>query len=165
MVPVRFLSAVLALAVAVLISLAAQAAGPGYPTAPPPADFRGMVFGAPLESMPGLRPVADRMPASGKGFEDVYYREKESTSFGQAEILSVAYYFHKDRLRSVVVTMQGDVNAFMVKDKLIELYGPGRQAGPRYGWTWDAFSLVLGPAERKDVHALTYTLERLPEEN
>lgn len=138
------------------------AAGPGYPDAARPTDFRGARFGASLEEIGGLHPVADRMPGAGQRFKDVYYREGEPPTLGEAVIVSVAYYFRADKLRSVVLTMQGDVNAFLLKDALIAKYGPGRQLGPLYGWTWDDFSLSLSPVEGTDMRALTYTLEREP---
>jgi hypothetical protein len=146
-----------------LLAGSALAAGPGYPDAPRPEDFRGARFGATLEEIPGLHPVSERMPRAGERFKDVYYREGEPPTLGEANIVSVAYYFRNDRLRSVILTMQGDVNAFLVKDMLITKFGPGRQLGPLYGWTWDDFSVSLGPLDDSGMHALTYTLERDPE--
>lgn len=148
--------------VSVLLVGTALAASPGYPSVARPMDFRGARFGATSAEIPGLHPVSERMPGGGARFKDVYYRENEPTTMAQASIVSVAYYFRDDRLRSVVVTMRGDANAFLVKDDLISRFGPGRQLGPLYGWTWDDFSVSLGPVDGSEMYALTYTLERAP---
>ncbi|MGE4291393.1 MAG: hypothetical protein AB7E32_04195 [Desulfovibrio sp.] len=158
----RILRIMLLVLLGTLLAGAAQAGGPGYPDAPRPADFRGAHFGAPLAEIEGLHPVSERMPGAGQRFKDVYYREGEPPTLGEAAIVSVAYYFRSERLRSVVLTMQGNVNAFLVKDMLISKFGPGRQLGPLYGWTWDDFSVSLGPLEDSGMYALTYTLERDP---
>jgi hypothetical protein len=147
-----------------LLPAAAQAGSPGYPESPPPRDFRGAVFGAPLEDIAGLHPVTERLPGPASRYKGVYYREGEPETFGEAAVVSVAYYFRNDRLRSVVLTCRGDVNAFLVKDELIARFGPGRQVGPLYGWTWDSFSVSLGPLPDSDLHALTFTLEHAPQE-
>ncbi|SKA85906.1 hypothetical protein SAMN02745704_01930 [Paucidesulfovibrio gracilis DSM 16080] len=142
----------------------ARAGSPGYPDTPAPEFFLGVPFGASMDDIQGLHPVAERLPGNAAKYKNVYYREGEPPTIGEAVILSVAYYFRNDRLRSVVVTAQGDVNAFLLKDQLIDQFGPGRQVGHLYGWTWDTFSVTLGPVPDSELHALTYTLEQAPEE-
>lgn len=161
-----FTAAVLtaALLVPLLLAHPAWAGSPGYPDTPAPEFFLGVPFGASMDDIQGLHPVAERLPGKAAKYKDVYYREGEPPTLGEAVILSVAYYFRNDRLRSVVVTAQGDVNAFLLKDQLIDQFGPGRQVGHLYGWTWDTFSVTLGPVSDSELHALTYTLEQAPEE-
>lgn len=150
-----FLSIVLLLSLAITLPLAkvAQAADG------PPIDFRGLAFGAELESIEGLTPVASKITKGKASFKDVYFRENENLSFDNAELRSVAYYFFEGKLRSVAVAIQGDVNAFLVKDQLIKTYGQGRQIGAMYGWTWEEFSLVMERREQGDMSILTYTHE------
>lgn len=125
----------------------------------PPGDFRGVEFGAERETISGLVCVPAKAVKGKNMYAGVYYREQENLAFGQAVLHSVAYYFHEDRLRSVVVVIKGDSEAFLVKDQLIERYGEGRQVGGRYGWTWSDFSLVMERAANNDMSVLTYTYE------
>lgn len=146
-----FLAALVFLALWMFAPVAEAAGGP-------PSEFRGVAFGTPLEEIEGLTHVPAQGPNASR-FKDVYYREDEQLNMGGAVLKSVAYYFHEGVLRSVVVVIQGDVDAFMVKDQLIAKYGPGRQIGGRYGWTWPEFSLVMDRAPDRAVNTLTYTWE------
>lgn len=125
----------------------------------PPLGFNGIAFGAKLSDIDGLVPVSEKVNQSKERFKDVYCREKENLRLGEALAHSVAYYFQDDRMRSVVVVIKGDADAFLVKDYMIELYGPGRQVGSRYGWTWSNFSMVIERLAENDMSILTYTLE------
>lgn len=130
-----------------------------------PVEFRGLPFGISLDgarNMVGeLEPVAPLAPGGEQGkFKDVYYRPDEDMRFGQAEILSVGYVFRDDHLREVIITLTGETNVFLVKERLIQTYGQGRQIGPRYGWTWPNFSLVLASDPEGGLSSLVYTLER-----
>lgn len=151
----------------VFLSTPVLAAEPGLPdpqATPHPEAFRGLGFGISLDEarrqVPELKPVSELMPAEDSRFEDVYFRPDEQLTFGAADILSVAYVFRDDRLTSVVLTLNGDRNVFLVKDLLIQDYGPGRQAGLHYGWTWPDFSVVLSGHPEGGLSSLTYTLER-----
>ncbi len=125
----------------------------------PPSDFRGISFGAESSTVEGLMPVAERVTRDKERYKGVYYRKDENLFFGEASINSVAYYFSDDKLRQVVVAIRGDTNAFLVKDRLISLYGEGRQVAGRYGWTWTDFSLVMERAPDRELSILTYTFE------
>lgn len=105
---------------------------------PAPADFRGLAWGTPLAQVQGLAPVTKPAPLPG-----TFFRSDEPLRLGQAEIRSVAYYFPKGKLTGVGVLFEGQDNFFLLKDHLIELYGPGRQLGDRYGWTWNDFFIDL----------------------
>lgn len=147
---------------ALLLAWSVALADPGYPRTAPPADFRGIAFGAPLDAIADMSAVADRMPKGKVRFKDVYYRENENLDMAGIKLVSVAYYFRDGLLRSVVLTTRGEVNAFKLKDLFISKYGPGRQVGLRYGWTWPEFSLVMTRMPGEDITALEYTLERVP---
>jgi len=121
---------------------------------PAPRDFRGLAWGAPLaEAQPkwGLEPV--KQPFA---LPDTYMRPAEILKLGTADIRSVAYYFRKGRLSGVGITFEGQINFFLIKDHLIEQYGPGRQVGDRYGWTWNDFNIDLrlnnGAGELRYTH-------------
>ena len=105
---------------------------------PAPVDFRGMPWGADLSNQKGLLPVTTPVPLHG-----TYFRPDELLRLGQAELRSVAYYFPKGKLAGVGIVFEGQDNFFLLKDHLIELYGPGRQMGDRYGWTWNNFFIEL----------------------
>ena len=103
-----------------------------------PADFRGLAWGADLSRQTGLVPVTKPVSLPG-----TYFRTDELLRLGQAEIRSVAYYFPKGKLTGVGIVFEGQENFFLIKDHLIDLYGPGRQMGDRYGWTWSNFFIDL----------------------
>ncbi|MBU1042757.1 MAG: hypothetical protein KKF77_16835 [Proteobacteria bacterium] len=103
-----------------------------------PADFRGLPWGAELSRQAGLLPVTKPVTLAG-----TYFRPDELLRLGQAEIRSVAYYFPKGKLTGVGIVFVGQENFFLIKDHLIDLYGPGRQMGDRYGWTWSNFFIDL----------------------
>ncbi|MDO9081955.1 MAG: hypothetical protein Q7U56_01580 [Humidesulfovibrio sp.] len=105
---------------------------------PAPVNFRGLAWGTPLPKVEGLTPVTKPVALPG-----TYYRPDELLHLGQAEIRSVAYYFPKGALTGVGIVFEGQDNFFLIKDHLIELYGPGRQMGDRYGWTWSNFFIDL----------------------
>ncbi len=105
---------------------------------PAPVDFRGMAWGADLSNQSGLLPVTKPVTLPG-----TYFRSDELLRLGQAELRSVAYYFPKGKLAGVGIVFEGQDNFFLLKDHLIELYGPGRQMGDRYGWTWNNFFIEL----------------------
>jgi hypothetical protein len=105
---------------------------------PAPGNFRGLAWGADLARQTGLVPVTKPVTLPG-----TYFRPDELLRLGQAEIRSVAYYFPKGTLTGVGIVFEGQDNFFLIKDHLIDLYGPGRQMGDRYGWTWNNFFIDL----------------------
>ncbi|WP_147819747.1 hypothetical protein [Salidesulfovibrio onnuriiensis] len=125
---------------------------------PAPEKFRDMAFGASLESL------TDLVPVPKAGYKDTYYRKDEKLTFGQADILSVAYYFRKDRLYRVGVAFEGETNYFLIKDKLIRDFGPGRAVGARYGWMWPEFSMEINYDASRHQGGLYYTYEGKPQD-
>lgn len=126
-----------------------------FATRPAPADFRGLAWGASLEQATatlGLKPVTEPRP-----LPNTFQRPGEPLKLGQADIRTVAYYFHKGVFNGVGILFEGEANFFLVKDHLIGLYGPGRQLGSRYGWTWTNVNIDLRLHE--GVGELRYTHE------
>ncbi|MHC1700149.1 MAG: hypothetical protein AB9900_04100 [Humidesulfovibrio sp.] len=119
---------------------------------PAPADFRGLAWGSDLARQDGLLPVTQPVALPG-----TYFRADERLRLGQAEIRSVAYYFPKGRLTGVGIVFEGQDNFFLLKDHLIDLYGPGRQMGDRYGWTWSNFFIDL--RMRENLGELRYQIQ------
>jgi hypothetical protein len=112
-----------------------------FATRPAPTEFRGLPWGASLESAKaslGLQPVTDPKPLA-----NTYHRPDEELSLGPAQVKTVAYYFRKGVFVGGGVVFAGEANFFLVKDHLINHYGPGRQIGGRYGWTWPAVNIDL----------------------
>ena len=109
-----------------------------FASRPAPKDFRGLPWGMALSKAEGLLPVTKPVTLAG-----TYHRPDELLRLGQAEIRSVAYYFPKGTLTGVGIVFEGQDNFFLIKDHLIEFYGPGRQMGDRYGWTWSNFFIDL----------------------
>lgn len=155
---------VLTLCVPALFASAAEPGSPDPALVPAPVEFRGLPFGISLDTarslVGALEPVAPLAAGGKERFKDVYYRPDEDLRFGTAEILSVGYVFRDDHLRQVIVTMSGETNVFLAKERLIQRFGPGRQAGVRYGWTWENFSVVLASDPEGGLSSLVYTLER-----
>ncbi|MDD3311296.1 hypothetical protein [Pseudodesulfovibrio sp.] len=141
------------LSLTVMLLLVAAASAGDYTTAPAPDGFRGLKWGTPLEKIPGLLAV------NKAGFDDTYFRKDERRAFGDAEINSVAYYFRKDRLYRVGVSFSGRANHFLIKERLMAMYGPGRGVGQRYGWMWPEFSVELDYDDDAGSGALYYTYE------
>lgn len=109
---------------------------------PAPTQFRGLPWGISLEKareqFADLTPVEKPVPLPG-----TYSRPGELLKLGEADLRSVAYYFHKGALTGAGIMFEGEANFFLIKEHLIALYGPGRQVGDRYGWTWNTFSIDL----------------------
>jgi len=136
-----------------LIALAMPAAAGDFAATPHPVSFRGLEWGAALADVPDLMPVQE------KGYKDTYFRKDESMKLGKADLQSVAYYFREDRLYRVGVAFKGRVNQFLLKDMLIQAYGPGRGIGFRYGWMWPDFSIELNYDDDHGTGSLYYTFE------
>jgi len=109
---------------------------------PAPTQFRGLPWGISLEKareqFSDMTPVEKPAPLPG-----TYSRAGELLKLGEADLRSVAYYFHKGVLTGAGIMFEGEANFFLIKEHLIALYGPGRQVGDRYGWTWNTFSIDL----------------------
>ncbi|WP_272700955.1 hypothetical protein [Desulfovibrio sp. Fe33] len=137
----------------VLMIAAAPAAASDYVQTPRPDGFRGLAWGTPLSE------IVDLVPVQEPGFKNTYFRRDEAKTFGKAEIMSVAYYFHADKLYRVGIAFKGRVNQFFLKDMLMQRYGAGRGIGFRYGWMWPDFSIELNYDNDKDTGSLYYTFE------
>lgn len=107
-----------------------------------PVEFRGLPWGTALDKartqMPDLEPVTSPLP-----LKDTFSRKDELLKLGEADIKSLAYYFPKGRLAGVGIVFEGEANFFLIKEHLIRQFGPGRQMGDRYGWTWQDFFVEL----------------------
>ncbi len=119
-----------------------------------PEQFRGLAWGTGLEqaraTLADLAPVQTPVP-----LRDTFARPGELLKLGEADLRSVAYYFPKGKLMGVGIVFEGEANYFLIKEHLLALYGPGRQLGDRYGWTWPAFSIEL--RMRGQLGELRYT--------
>jgi hypothetical protein len=112
-----------------------------FASKPGPKGFRGLDWGMALaeaKARASLAPVTDPVT-----LKDTFLRPDELLKLGLADLRTVAYYFPKGRFAGVGITFEGEANFFLVKDYLIELYGPGRQVGDRYGWTWKDCNIDL----------------------
>lgn len=149
----RALSLILAVLAIALPALAGE-----FAASRPPADFRGMVWGTRLQDIPDMVPVPDR------SYRNTYFRREEPLTFGEADLMSVAYYFRKDRLYRVGVAFKGEANHFLIRERLMMRFGPGRRVGSRYGWMWPDFSVEVRYDRDTDIGGLYYTFEgKLPE--
>lgn len=118
-----------------------------------PTSFRGLEWGTPLEDVPDL------MAVKGSKFKNTFFKKDERLTFGDAEIQSVAYYFRKDRLYRVGVAFKGRANHFLIKERLMSMYGRGRGVGNRYGWMWPDFSVEINYNDDAKTGGLIYTYE------
>ncbi len=126
-----------------------------YATRPAPKSFRDLPWGTSLEQAKaslGLTPVTSPKPLPG-----TFQRPGELLKLGQADVRTVAYYFPKGQFTGAGIMFEGEANFFLIKDHLIELYGPGRQVGDRYGWTWDSVNIDL--RLKNGLGELRYTYE------
>lgn len=126
-----------------------------YATRPAPTGFRDLPWGAGLDQAKAslkLSPVTSPKPLPG-----TYQRPDELLRVGQADVRTVAYYFPKGSFTGAGIMFEGEANFFLIKDHLIELYGPGRQVGDRYGWTWESVNIDL--RFKNGVGELRYTFE------
>lgn len=136
-----------------MAALCGMAFAADYVMVKPPTSFRGLEWGTPLEAIPDLLPV------KGASFKNTFFKKGERLTFGDAEILSVAYYFRKDRLYRVGVAFAGRANHFLIKERLMSMYGPGRGVGSRYGWMWPDFSVEINYDDDAKGGGLYYTFE------
>ena len=136
-----------------LLACAAPALSGDFVEVGHPTSFRGVAWGTPLADVPDLLAV------DKKGFKNTYFKADERKTFGDAEILSVAYYFRKDKLYRVGVAFEGRANHFIIKERLLRMYGKGRGVGTRYGWMWPEFSVELSYDDDAGRGGLYYTYE------
>ncbi len=134
-----------------LFCLAGVAAAGDFVQAEHPTSFRGLPWGATLEEAPELMAV--------KGKKNTFFKKDERLTFGDAEIISVAYYFRKDRMYRIGVAFEGRANHFLVKERLMRMYGRGRGVGTRYGWMWPDFSVEITFDDDTKQGGLYYTYE------
>ncbi len=126
-----------------------------YATRPAPKSFRELPWGVSLEQAKaslGLVAVTSPKPLPG-----TFQRPGELLKLGQADVRTVAYYFPRGQFAGAGIMFEGEANFFLIKDHLIELYGPGRQVGDRYGWTWESVNIDL--RMKSGAGELRYTYE------
>lgn len=126
-----------------------------FASRPAPKGFRDLPWGASLDQARaslGLVPVTSPRPLPG-----TFQRPNELLKLGQADIRTVAYYFPKGQFTGAGILFEGEANFFLIKDYLIELYGPGRQVAAHYGWTWETVNIDLHMKEK--LGELRYTYE------
>lgn len=126
-----------------------------FATRPAPKSFRDLPWGASLDQARaslGLVPVTSPRPLPG-----TFQRPNELLKLGQADLRTVAYYFPKGQFTGAGILFEGEANFFLIKDYLIELYGPGRQVAAHYGWTWESVNIDLYMKET--LGELRYTYE------
>ena len=126
-----------------------------FATRPAPKSFRDLPWGASLDQARaslGLVPVTSPRPLPG-----TFQRPNELLKLGQADLRTVAYYFPKGQFTGAGILFEGEANFFLIKDYLIELYGPGRQVAAHYGWTWESVNIDLHMKET--LGELRYTYE------
>jgi len=134
-------------------ALAISVMAADFNQAQPPTSFRGLTWGTPLGDIPDLIPVQK------PGFKNTYFRTDEKLTFGEADIVSVAYYFRKDTLYRAGIAFNGRANHFLLKERLLRVYGPGRGVGYKYGWMWSDFSVEITFDDDENTGALYYTYE------
>lgn len=134
-----------------VVCLVATAVAGDYVTVEHPTSFRGLEWGITLEDAPDLLAV--------KGKKNTFFRTNERLTFGDAQIRSVAYYFRKDKFYRVGVAFEGRANHFLVKERLMRMYGRGRGVGTRYGWMWPDFSVEITFDDDTKQGGLYYTYE------
>jgi hypothetical protein len=99
-----------------------------------PDGFRGIPWGAPVESLQGFILVSrarDRQEVS------LYRREGDDLTFGRAQLKSILYEFAEGRLSRVEIRVDDIWNFVLLRDALFRLHGPGKELSPgaeRYGW-------------------------------
>lgn len=106
-----------------------------------PADFRGIPFGAPIDSFKKeLVQIADQG-------DTVYYRRpSDQLSWGGAEIQKISYRFIKGRFSGVTLQLFGAPHQKAITEKLFGLHGTPEQPNkrvPQYVWTGDKTSVML----------------------
>ena len=141
------------LAVALLTFCTTLAVAGDYVRVDHPTSFRGLKWGTPLADIPDLLAV------KGSKYKNTYFKKDERLTFGSAEITSVAYYFRDDKLYRVGVAFKGRGNHFLIKERLMSMYGRGRGVGTRYGWMWPDFSVEINYNDDAKNGGLIYTYE------
>ena len=137
----------------ILSAMTVSAMASDYTAAKAPTSFRGLTWGTPLSD------IADLVPIQKPGFKNTYFRRDEKLTFGEADIISVAYYFRKDKLYRAGIAFTGRANHFLLKERLMRIYGPGRGVGQKYGWMWPDFSVEITYDDDAKTGGLYYTYE------
>lgn len=136
------------------VSLGASAPALAQAPARKPPEFRGLTFGAPLSSMPGMEPVA------AYGDTAFYRRSDEKPVLGESCATDVRYGFSRGALFFVRMTLTGCQGL----DKLIAAYEtkygrPGREGAPgvvRLVWHQPLLSVSLSHFAREGKTEVDY---------
>lgn len=118
--------------------------------------FRGLRFGAPIESVSDLRLVSE----SGARGSRLYVRPSEELVFGDASLDGVTYGFYAGRLYFVTLFTSGRRNARAALAELEREYGPGLPVpGQAEEYVWRGRRVWLhfraDPATSQGMVALT----------
>lgn len=123
----------LAAALCVLAGLAATAAAGGIEDLDAENGFRQVRFGEPIDAVSDLRLLSDR----GAHGTEVYVRESEDLSLGEARLDGVTYGFWRGRLYFIALFTSGKANAEQALAELERAYGPGTPVSdeaPEFLW-------------------------------
>jgi len=85
----------------------------------PPKDFRGMEFGAHIDSIDAKFTMLE----SSEKDDKYYTREGDKLSIGDAELTNIMYGFYKDMFMSVIINAKGFSNHDKLTKALIAKFG------------------------------------------
>ena len=142
-----------ALSILIFLLITSSASAAIFVEVPPPDSFRGLAWKTPLQKAGNLSPVV------GKGYENTFFRSDENLKLGDAEIKSVAYYFHNGLFYRVGILFEGQVNHYHITKALLKEYGRAKRYGAKLGWIWPTFSIQLDFDYATKRGALYYTYE------
>lgn len=108
----------------------------------PEGDFRGLSWGADINSIDGM--VEVRTDPSYGGII-VYQREGDKMQIGAAELSAVEYHFWRGKLCSCIVKTEGSTNWYGLKEAVFKKYGKGIKSNPyieSYNW-WNKRGMTV----------------------
>ncbi|AYA38151.1 hypothetical protein D3Y59_14550 [Hymenobacter oligotrophus] len=82
--------------------------------------FGNDVFGTDLSALPGMVCTSKQ-----KSEYQLYARPADELAWGGGKLQSIKYGFYNNKLREVILTIDGASNAALVLQALTALYGPG----------------------------------------
>lgn len=98
-----------------------------------PEGFRGIKWGTDISTLKDME-VKE---------QDWYVRTGDKLKIGEAELISIAYRFHKGKFEAVTIKIKGQDNVSLIRDICFEIYGLVEQMNNTFNYMWKGNNAVI----------------------